>query len=249
VTLKVDAVDVSYGSVRAVRGATLTVDDGEAVALIGSNGAGKSSLLRAISGMHPTAGGSVSYRGAPLTGASSHSIAAAGISHVPEGRRLFARMTVRENLQLGAFRRTDADVAADMRAQLELFPRLGERLDQEAGTLSGGEQQMVAISRALMSRPSLLLLDEPSLGLSPLMVKTVFQAIEEIHRSGVGVLIVEQNANKALALTSRGYVMTAGEVVVEGSSEMLREDDRVREVYLGHTAAQASFGHSTPTKL
>jgi len=236
VTLVVRDLRVSYGAVHAVLGVSLTVQDGEAVALIGSNGAGKSSLLRAITGMHPPSAGSVTYRGGNITRSPSHTIAQAGVRHVPEGRRLFPRMTVRENLQLGAFGRRDNDVASDLDAQLALFPRLGERLDQEAGTLSGGEQQMVAISRALMSRPRLLLLDEPSLGLSPLMVSTVFTAIARIHQSGVGILLVEQNAAKALALTSRGYVVTAGEVVVEGPSEMLRKDERVREIYLGQAA-------------
>ncbi|WP_113700319.1 ABC transporter ATP-binding protein [Nonomuraea lactucae] len=232
-TLHVRDLDVGYGSVRAVRGATLTVGEGEAVALIGSNGAGKSTLLKAISGMLACDSGSVWFAGEDVTACPSHVIAGKGIAHVPEGRRLFPRMTVRENLLLGAFRRRDGHVAKDLVTQLDLFPRLGERLEQEAGTLSGGEQQMVAIARALMSRPALLLLDEPGLGLSPLMASAVFAAISEIHRAGTALLLVEQNATKALAITSRGYVMTTGEILRDGASTDLRDDPTVREIYLG----------------
>jgi branched-chain amino acid transport system ATP-binding protein len=227
---------VRYGQVAAVKGIDVEVGDGEAVALIGSNGAGKSSLLRAISGMIESSVDHASYRGQDIAGRPSFEIAAAGIAHVPEGRRLFPRMTVEENLRLGAFSRRDADVESDLGRQLELFPRLEERLAQDAGTLSGGEQQMVAIARALMSRPSLLLLDEPSLGLSPLMVETVFNAVAAIHRAGTAVLVIEQNATKALELTSRGYVMSSGVVVKHGASTDLRNDESVREIYLGSAA-------------
>jgi branched-chain amino acid transport system ATP-binding protein len=235
VTLKVESLQVAYGAIRAISSASLTVEEGEAVALIGSNGAGKSTLLRAISGMLAPVEGSVHYLGEPITGRPVHTIARLGIAHVPEGRRLFPRMTVEENLVLGAFGRRDTRVKADMDHQLDLFPRLRERLDQEAGTLSGGEQQMVALARALMSRPRLLLLDEPSLGLSPLMATTVFRAIADIHREGTSLLLVEQNAAQAFGVTSRGYVMAAGEIVRGGSTEQLRVDPMVRDIYLGAT--------------
>lgn len=236
-SLAIRDLSVSYGAIAALRDATLTVEDGEAVALIGSNGAGKSTLLKAISGMIAPTQGQVTYRGQPLTGRPPHRIARSGVSHVPEGRRLFPRMSVRENLLLGAFGRKDSAVASDLEAQLERFPRLRERLDQDAGTLSGGEQQMVAIARALMSRPSLLLLDEPSLGLSPLMATAVFEAIDEIHRSGTALLLVEQNAVKALKVTSRCYVLAAGEVVREGASVELNDDPDVQAIYLGTATA------------
>ena len=234
-TLNVDGLQVAYGAIRAISSASLSVEEGEAVALIGSNGAGKSTLLRAISGMLTPVEGNVHYRDKPITGRPVHTIARLGIAHVPEGRRLFPRMTVEENLILGAFGRRDADVKTDLERQLDLFPRLRERLTQEAGTLSGGEQQMVALARALMSRPSLLLLDEPSLGLYPLMAATVFRAIAEIHREGTSILLVEQNAAQAFGVTSRGYVMAAGEIVRGGSTEDLRVDPMVRDIYLGAT--------------
>ncbi|MCU1614474.1 MAG: Branched-chain amino acid transport ATP-binding protein LivF [Frankiales bacterium] len=232
-TLEVRSIDVSYGAISALRSVSMTISDGESIALIGSNGAGKSTLLKTVSGMLAPAAGDVLHDGRSIAGTPTHAIARRGIAHVPEGRRLFPRMTVRENLLLGAAQRRDKQVQADMDDQLDLFPRLRERLDQEAGTLSGGEQQMVAISRALMSKPSLLLLDEPSLGLSPLMVETVFEAVAAIHTSGTALLLVEQNAAKALSVTSRGYVMSAGEIVKEGDSRDLRDDDMVREIYLG----------------
>lgn len=232
-TLDVEGIDVSYGAIQALRSASLSIGDGEAVALIGSNGAGKSTLLKTISGMLAPTAGKIEHDGHSIAGAATHQIARRGIAHVPEGRRLFPRMSVRENLLLGAVQRRDKEIQADLDVQLDLFPRLRERLDQEAGTLSGGEQQMVAISRALMSRPTVLLLDEPSLGLSPLMVETVFKAVAAIHLSGTGLLLVEQNAAKALSVTSRGYVMSAGEIVKEGQSSDLRDDDMVREIYLG----------------
>jgi branched-chain amino acid transport system ATP-binding protein len=236
--LRVHDLHVSYGSVRAVRGASLLVDAGEAVALIGSNGAGKSTILQAISGMLRGDSGGIELNGRPLSSLPSHTIAKAGVSHVPEGRRLFSRMTVRENLVLGAFQRKDKQISTDLDDQLVLFPRLAERLEQAAGTLSGGEQQMVAIARALMSRPQLLLLDEPSLGLSPLMATTVFDAIADVHARGTSVLLVEQNAAKALSITSRGYVIASGEVVKEGRSVDLKDDPMVREIYLGAAVAE-----------
>ncbi|GAA3536131.1 ABC transporter ATP-binding protein [Nocardioides daeguensis] len=216
----------------------MRVADGEAVALIGSNGAGKSTTLKTLSGMLAPRSGAVLHQGTDIAGAPTHVIARRGIAHVPEGRRLFPRMSVRENLYLGAFHRKDREVQQDLDAQLDLFPRLRERIDQDAGTLSGGEQQMVAIARALMSRPSLLLLDEPSLGLSPLMVTTVFEAIAAIHATGTALLLVEQNAGQALSVTSRGYVMRSGEIVKEGPSDELRTDPMVREIYLGATSHQ-----------
>lgn len=237
-TLHVEGLDVHYGGVHAVRGVSLTVEDGEAIALIGSNGAGKTSILKAISGLVPASGGAISWRGTDITNESSHRTIIAGIGHVPEGRRLFPRMTVRENLLLGAFARKDSAVVADLEKQLTLFPRLAERISQQAGTLSGGEQQMVAISRALMSRPQLLLLDEPSLGLSPLLITTVFKAIADIHQSGTSLLLVEQNAVKALNLASRGYVISSGEILTSGSAAGLKADDRVREIYLGASTAR-----------
>lgn len=233
-TLQVTDLDVHYGGVHAVRSASLRVDDGEAVALIGSNGAGKTSLLRAISGMVPSSGGQVRWSGTDITNTPSHQTLQAGIGHVPEGRRLFPRLTVRENLLLGAYTRRDKEsVRHDLDEQLELFPRLAERVEQQAGTLSGGEQQMVALARALMSRPRLLLLDEPSLGLSPLLISLVFKAIERIHRAGTSVLLVEQNAVKSLALAQRGYVISSGNIIIEGSAEQLRDDDRVQQIYFG----------------
>jgi branched-chain amino acid transport system ATP-binding protein len=232
-TLEVRSIHVSYGAISALRSVTMSIGDGEAIALIGSNGAGKSTLLKTVSGMLTPAAGDVLHDGQSIGGSPSHVIARRGIAHVPEGRRLFPRMTVRENLLLGAVQRRDKKVNADLEGQLDLFPRLRERLDQEAGTLSGGEQQMVAISRALMSKPTLLLLDEPSLGLSPLMVETVFEAVAAIHTSGTALLLVEQNAAKALSVTTRGYVMSAGQIVKEGRSRDLRDDDMVREIYLG----------------
>ncbi|MBM7516808.1 ABC transporter ATP-binding protein [Nocardioides nitrophenolicus] len=232
-TLDATDLEVSYGAVSALKGVSLRIGDGEAVALIGSNGAGKSTALKTLSGMLAPRAGVVLHDGTDIAGAATHVIARRGIAHVPEGRRLFPRMSVRENLRLGAFHRKDRQVNDDLDAQLDLFPRLRERLDQEAGTLSGGEQQMVAISRALMSRPSLLLLDEPSLGLSPLMVQTVFEAVAAIHAAGTALLLVEQNAGQALAVTTRGYVMRSGEIVKEGDSQALATDPMVREIYLG----------------
>ncbi len=232
-SLRIDSLHVRYGGVHALRGVSLDIEDGEAVALIGSNGAGKTSLLHAMTGMIPSCGGSVTFRGHNLTRMPSHAVTGFGIAHVPEGRRLFARMSVRENLTLGAYGRKHADLKKDFDAQLALFPRLEERLHQQAGTLSGGEQQMVAIARALMARPALLVLDEPSLGLSPLMIKTVFKAIAEVHKAGTSLLLVEQNAVKALELANRGYVISAGEVLTTGDSEDLRRDARVREIYFG----------------
>ena len=232
-SLDIDNLDVSYGAIRALRAVSLFVADGEAVSLIGSNGAGKSTLLKAISGIANVENGTIVHDGRAITSSPPHLIAAGGIAHVPEGRRLFPRMTVRENLLMGAIARRDREVEADMAEHLDLFPRVRERLDQDAGTLSGGEQQMVAIVRGLMSRPRLLLLDEPSLGLSPLMTTAVFEAIDRIHRGGTSVLLVEQNATKALQITSRAYVLSAGQIAKSGPSDELCDDPMVREIYLG----------------
>jgi branched-chain amino acid transport system ATP-binding protein len=234
--LEVKDLDVSYGVVRALRDVSVGVGSGEAVALIGANGAGKSSLLRAISGLVRPVRGSVLVDGVNVTGAEPFRLARAGVAHVPEGRRVFTRMTVRENLLVGGHGRR-GDLSPDLDRVYSLFPRLKERAAQLAGTLSGGEQQMLAIGRALMSGPRLLLLDEPSLGLAPRLTQIVYQAIAELHRQGTSLLLVEQNARQALRLASRGYVLRAGELQLSGSSRDLAADERVQQMYLGSAPA------------
>jgi branched-chain amino acid transport system ATP-binding protein len=231
--LEVTGVRARYGAIEALKDVSLTVDEGEVVTLIGSNGAGKSTTLRSICGLTPPASGTVIFDGEDITGAAPDEIVTRGIALSPEGRRCFARMTVRENLDLGAYRRRGAAVAEDMDRVFTLFPRLKERAGQKAGTMSGGEQQMLAIGRALMAKPRLLLLDEPSLGIAPILVDRIYETIGEIHRSGVAILLVEQNAQRALEAAGRGYVLETGRVALSNSSAALRTDPRVMEAYLG----------------
>ena len=235
--LKLTQLKVSYGAVHAVRGINLEVNAGELIALIGANGAGKTTTLKAIVGALPHSG-TVQYLGHSTQHRATHQLAAQGLALVPEGRGVFARMSVLENLQLGAYARVDAvEVAQDLEKMFALFPRLRERAKQLAGTLSGGEQQMLALARALMSRPRLLLLDEPSMGLAPLMVEKIFEVIRTINRDGVPVLLVEQNARLSLQAAHRAYVMDAGEITLEGSGAQLLNDPRVRAAYLGEASS------------
>src|SRR6202046_4993984 len=218
--LEVTDLHAHYGAIEALKGISLTVDDGEVVTLIGSNGAGKSTTLRCISGLTQASEGRLTFAGEDITRAAPHEIVTRGIALSPEGRHCFSRMTVRENLDLGAYRRRkDTRVAEDLERVFELFPRLKEREKQKAGTMSGGEQQMLAMGRALMARPKVLLLDEPSMGLSPIMVDKIFEVIESIHKQGTTVLLVEQNASRALSIANRGYVMESGEVTMDGAAE------------------------------
>ncbi len=231
--LEVERIDVFYGRIQALRGVSLQVDEGEIVSLIGANGAGKTTTLRAISGLTPASSGQVRLRDEGITHLQAEDIVAKGLGHAPEGRRIFSRMTVMENLSLGAYIRRDGATRADLDRVFGLFPRLKERQRQLGGTLSGGEQQMLCIGRALMSRPKVLLLDEPSLGLAPLMVDTIFQVIQEINKEGTTVLLVEQNALKALGVANRGYVLETGRIVKEGTSKALLESPDVQRAYLG----------------
>jgi branched-chain amino acid transport system ATP-binding protein len=231
--LEVERIDVFYGRIQALRGVSLHVDEGEIVTLIGANGAGKTTTLRAISGLTPASTGEVRLRGENITRLQAEDIVPKGIGHAPEGRRIFGRMTVRENLDLGAYIRRDGETRGDMERVFTLFPRLRERQGQLAGTLSGGEQQMLCIGRALMSRPKVLLLDEPSLGLAPLMVDTIFQVIRDINQEGTTILLIEQNALKALGVAARGYVLETGRIVKEGPSKVLLESPDVQRAYLG----------------
>jgi branched-chain amino acid transport system ATP-binding protein len=232
--LEVENLVARYGRITALAGISLYVDEGEIVALIGANGAGKSTTLRAISGLIRPASGRISFDGHDLRGRPPHAIVRLGIGHSPEGRRVFPRMTVRENLELGAYTRSSKrEIAEDTEHVLATFPRLRERIGQQAGTMSGGEQQMLAIGRALMGRPRLLLLDEPSLGLSPLLVQTIFGVIREINSSGTTILLIEQNATQALAVASRAYVLEVGSVTHEGSSADLSASPVVQAAYLG----------------
>jgi len=232
--LSVSNLQVSYGAIRALHGVSLQVKQGEIVTLIGCNGAGKTTTLRAISGLVRAASGSVNYEGRDITRVRPHELVRMGIAHSPEGRGVFANLTVEENLELGAYARSDhAAIAQDKEKGLNLFPRLRERLKQQAGTLSGGEQQMLAMARALMARPRLLLLDEPSLGLAPQVVTTIFQIIREINAAGTTILLVEQNAHMALKVAHRAYVLETGEIAMEGQAQQLAESDEVRKAYLG----------------
>ena len=230
--LEVDDIEVRYGAIRALKGVSFQVEEGEVVALLGANGAGKTTTQKTVSGMMRPSLGEIRYEGERIDGLAAHDLIHLGICHVPEGRRVFPRMSVSENLEMGAFRfkRPDRQV---LDRCFELFPRLHERRTQFAGTLSGGEQQMLAIARALMGKPRLLLLDEPSMGLAPLIVRQIFDIVREINATGVTVLIVEQNAAQALALANRGYVLETGEVVLSGSGQELLADDRIRAAYLG----------------
>ena len=227
-------LDVHYGAIHALRGVSFEVGEGEIVTLIGANGAGKTTTLRAVSGLLRASGGSIEYRGERTAGLKPHKLVERGLCHAPEGRGIFPNLTVRENLQLGAFLRRDADgIAKDMERGFSLFPILKEREKQMAGTLSGGEQQMLAIARALMAQPKLLLLDEPSLGLAPQVTETIFHIIEEINRAGVTILLVEQNAHLALGIAHHGHVLETGQVVQSGTGQELLRSPEVRKAYLG----------------
>ena len=231
--LEVSAIHTFYGAIEALKGVSLSVDEGEVVTLIGSNGAGKSTTLRSVSGLTPAALGTVTFDGDDITRVPAHEIVTRGIALSPEGRHCFARMTVRENLDLGAYRRRGAAIGADMERVFALFPRLKEREKQKAGTMSGGEQQMLAIGRAMMASPRLLLLDEPSLGIAPILVDQIYETITEIARSGVAILLVEQNANRALETAGRGYVLETGRVVLANDSASLAGNPDVQKAYLG----------------
>jgi len=231
--LELREATVSYGMIDALKGISLQVKQGEIVALIGANGAGKSTTLMSISGVAALRSGMVMYDGALLSGLPAHAIVQLGISQVPEGRRIFPRMTVRENLEIGAFTRNKRDIAGDLARVFEMLPVLAERNTQPGGTLSGGEQQMLAIGRALMSRPKLLLLDEPSLGLAPIMVSRIFKIIEQINQQGTTILLVEQNAKAALRLANRAYVMETGTIVMQGRASELVNDPGIKKAYLG----------------
>jgi len=232
--LEVESIHSYYGHIQALRGVSLTVEEGEVVTLIGSNGAGKTTTLRSIHGILPPRKGRIVFRGEEIQGKPAHDMIKLGIAQSPEGRKIFHRMTVLENLEMGAYNRNDrSGIQEDMNRVFDLFPRLKERVKQEAGTMSGGEQQMLAIGRSLMSRPRLLLLDEPSMGLAPVLVERIFQVIEEINKQGTTILLVEQNANVALEVATRGYVLETGAIVNAASAEKLRQDPKVREAYLG----------------
>jgi branched-chain amino acid transport system ATP-binding protein len=231
--LEVDSIHTYYGAIEALKGVSITVEEGEVVTLIGANGAGKSTTLRSIAGLTPASRGSITFEGEDLTRVPAHEVVSRGIALSPEGRHCFPRMTVRENLDLGAYHRRGPDVSEDMDRVFELFPRLKERERQKAGTMSGGEQQMLAIGRALMARPRLLMLDEPSMGIAPILVQRIYETIGEINRSGVAILLVEQNANYALDASKRGYVLETGAVVLANDSAHLRDDPNVQKAYLG----------------
>jgi branched-chain amino acid transport system ATP-binding protein len=231
--LEVHDLRVAYGQIEAVRGISFGVEAGQVVALIGSNGAGKTTTLRTLSGLLRPAGGEVRLDGERIDRLRAHEIVGRGVAHAPEGRRLFPRMTVRENLDLGAYRRRDTEIDADVATVFDLFPILAERRSQAAGTLSGGEQQMLAIGRALMSRPRLLMLDEPSMGLSPLVMRTIFATLGQLKERGTTLLLVEQNAQAALALADAGHVLEIGRIVLSGSAADLLGDENVRKAYLG----------------
>jgi len=232
--LEIDDIHLYYGAIHALKGVSLNVNSGEIVTLIGANGAGKSSTLRAINGISRPRDGRIRFQGEDITNRSAHRIVKSGIAQSPEGRRLFPRMSVTENLEMGAFQRSDKEnFAEDMERVFELFPRLKERRTQKAGTMSGGEQQMCAIGRALMARPKLLLLDEPSMGLAPIFVERIFETVVEVNKQGTPVLLVEQNALMALDVARRGYVMETGRIALEGPAEELKTNEQVRKTYLG----------------
>ena len=232
--LELNDVHAYYGNIHALKGISLTVEKGEIVTLIGGNGAGKTTTLRSICGLMRQRTGTITLGGKELAPYKAHELVSEGIAMVPEGRGVFAKLTVAENLQMGAYHRSDKDgIAADMERVFEIFPRLAERQKQVAGTMSGGEQQMLAIGRALMSKPSLLLLDEPSMGLAPLLVDTIFEVVEQINQAGTTILLVEQNAQIALQVAVRGYVLQTGEIVLANTAEALRNDPLVQQAYLG----------------
>ena len=232
--LQLDDVHTYYGNIHALKGVSLAVEQGEIVSLIGSNGAGKSTTLKTISGLLPARQGEVRLEGKRIDGLPAHQIVARGVSQSPEGRKIFPRMSVVENLEMGAFaRKYGPEVKRDLERVLDLFPRLRERLAQKAGTMSGGEQQMLAIGRALMARPAILLLDEPSMGLSPVLVDQIFEIVKEINAQGTTILLVEQNALKALEIATRGYVMQTGQIVLQDTAANLQQNEMVRKAYLG----------------
>jgi len=234
VLLRVSNLRVAYGGIQAVKGVSFEVREGELVSLIGANGAGKTSTLKAITGTQPAAGGDIEFMGKSTRGQGPWLLVEQGLVMVPEGRGVFSRMTITENLQMGAFVRNDVkDIAADVERVFGIFPRLKERRNQLAGTMSGGEQQMLAMGRALMARPKVLLMDEPSMGLSPIMVDKIFEVVSDIHQQGTTILLVEQNASRALQLAQRGYVMDSGEVTMTGEAAQLLADPKVRAAYLG----------------
>jgi branched-chain amino acid transport system ATP-binding protein len=232
--LKVSGLKVAYGGIQAVKGVDFEVREGELVSLIGSNGAGKTTTMKAITGLLPFAGGDIHYLGQSIRGRGAWDLVKQGLAMVPEGRGVFTRMTITENLQMGAhIRRDKAGIAADMERVFTTFPRLKERKDQLAGTMSGGEQQMLAMGRALMSRPKVLLMDEPSMGLSPIMVDKIFEVVRDVHKQGVTILLVEQNASRALEIADRGYVMESGVISMSGDAREMLNDPKVRAAYLG----------------
>ena len=231
--LKVTGLKVAYGGIQAVKGVSFEVHEGELVSLIGANGAGKTTTLKAVTGTQPAAAGEIEFMGKSIRGQGSWDLVKQGLVMVPEGRGTFTRMTITENLQMGAFVRDDNEVEADIEKVFAIFPRLKERRNQLAGTMSGGEQQMLAMGRALMAKPKMLLMDEPSMGLSPIMVDKIFEVVNDIHQRGTTVLLVEQNASRALQLATRGYVMESGEVTMSGDAKQLLNDPKVRAAYLG----------------
>ncbi|OWQ49161.1 ABC transporter ATP-binding protein [Roseateles sp. L2-2] len=233
ILLQVEGLKVAYGGIQAVKGVDFDVRQGELVSLIGANGAGKTTTLKAITGLQPLGVGDVKFMGRSIKGQGAWDLAKQGLVMVPEGRGTFTRMTITENLQMGAFIRKDKEIEADIEKVFGLFPRLKERRNQLAGTMSGGEQQMLAMGRALMAKPKLLLLDEPSMGLSPIMVDKIFEVVNDIHQQGVTVLLVEQNASRALELANRGYVMESGAITMQGDGRTLLNDPKVRAAYLG----------------
>jgi branched-chain amino acid transport system ATP-binding protein len=234
VLLKVNGLQVAYGGIQAVKGVDFEVREGELVSLIGSNGAGKTTTMKAITGSLPFVAGDIQYLGQSIKGRGAWDLVKLGLAMVPEGRGVFARMTITENLQMGAYIRSDkAGIASDIEKMFNIFPRLRERKDQLAGTMSGGEQQMLAMGRALMSRPKVLLLDEPSMGLSPIMVDKIFEVIKDVYAQGVTVLLVEQNASRALGIANRGYVMESGIITMSGEAKQMLNDPKVRAAYLG----------------
>ena len=231
--LKVNDINVYYGAIHAIKNISFEVNDGEIVTLIGANGAGKTTTLQTISGLLHTRTGSIEFMGKNIVGVPPHKVVAHGLAQVPEGRRVFLQMTVEENLQMGAFTRPNSEIDPGIADVYERFPRLKERRKQVAGTLSGGEQQMLAMGRALMSKPKLLMLDEPSMGLAPILVEQIFDIIQELNRAGVTILLVEQNARMALSIAHRGYVLETGKIVATGTGEQLLEDEAVKKAYLG----------------
>ena len=231
--LKVNDINVYYGAIHAIKGVSFEVNDGEIVTLIGANGAGKSTILNTVSGLLKSRTGSIEFLGQPLSGVPAHKIVERGIAHVPEGRRVFLSMTVEENLEMGAYTRPNSGVADHLERVYEQFPRLKERRRQVAGTLSGGEQQMLAMGRGLMSDPKLLMLDEPSMGLAPILVEQIFEIIASLHKAGTTILLVEQNARMALSVADRGYVLETGKIALSGTGKELAESDDIKKAYLG----------------